>query len=125
MVFSWLPLDAQIEERSAVDTTKPTERVAFSINEICKRNRISRGKYFSLRRAGLGPVEMRLPPNTIRVTLEAERDWQRACEQPTGDQLAAVEQCKAALAARGSKAGRLAAESQRHVSKRRARRGAP
>jgi hypothetical protein len=109
-----------------MDTTKPTERVAFSINEICKRNRISRGKYFSLRRAGLGPAEMRLPPNTIRITLEAERDWQRACEQPTGDQLAAVEQSRAELAARGSRAGKAAAESVRHVSKqKRVRRSAP
>jgi hypothetical protein len=90
---------------------------SLSINEFCARHRISRGKYFSLRKAGLGPAEMRLGPSTVRITREAELDWQHARQNPTGVELVEIERGKAALAARGSRAGTLAAASPRHISK--------
>jgi hypothetical protein len=98
-----------------------SERSSFTINEICKRNRVSRGKYFSLRRAGLGPVEMRLGPATVRITREAELDWQRARSNPAGTELVEIERGKADLAARGSKAGSVAAASPKHISNKRRR----
>jgi hypothetical protein len=100
--------------------------VSFSINQFCQRQRISRGKYFGMRKDGWGPRELRIPPNIVRITLEAERDWQRARENPTGSELVEIEQGKAALTARGSRAGSLAVKSPKHVSqrhKRRSRRG--
>jgi hypothetical protein len=74
-----------------------------------------------MRRLGLGPVEMRLGPNTVRITSEAELDWQRARTNPTGSELAAVEQGKADLVARGSRAGSIAVKSPRHISNKRRR----
>jgi hypothetical protein len=99
-----------------------SERSSFTINEICKRNRVSRGKYFSLRRAGLGPVEMRLGPSTVRITREAELDWQRARQHPAGAELVEIQRGRAELTARGSRAGSAAVKSPKHISnKRRAR----
>jgi hypothetical protein len=94
---------------------------SFSINQFCQRHHISRAKYFGMRKAGLGPVEMRLGPGTIRITREAELDWQHARENPAGDELAAMEQGKAVLAARGSTAGTAAAASPKHISNKRRR----
>jgi hypothetical protein len=98
-----------------------SERSSFSIDEICRRHDISRGKYVAMRKAGLGPVEMRLGPNTVRITREAELAWQRARENPTGSELADIEQGKADLSARGSRAGCIAARSPRHISNKRRR----
>jgi hypothetical protein len=97
--------------------TMESERSSYTINEICARNHISRGKYFAQRRAGLGPVEMHLGPSTVRITAEAERAWQRARENPAGAELTQIEQGKNELTARGRAAGSIAAESPRHVSK--------
>ena len=36
----------------------------------------------SAAREGRGPVEMRIGLNLIRITAEAERDWQRRMQEP-------------------------------------------
>jgi hypothetical protein len=95
---------------------------SFNIDQFCERHGISRGKYFGMRRLGLGPVEMRLGPGTVRITREAELNWQRAREHPAGAELVEIEQGKAVLAARGSTAGTAAAASPKHISNRRQRR---
>jgi hypothetical protein len=95
---------------------------SLTINEFCARQHISRGKYFGLRKAGLGPVEMRLGPATVRITAEAERAWQRARENPSGSELAEIKRGKAVLTVRGSRAGCLAAASPKHISNKRRRR---
>ena len=95
---------------------------SFSINQFCQRHHISRAKYFGMRKAGIGPIEMRLGVGTVRITREAELDWQRARQSPTGDELAEIEQGKAVLAARGSTAGTAAAASPKHISHKRRRR---
>jgi hypothetical protein len=94
---------------------------SFSINQFCARHDISRGKYFGMRRLGLGPVEMRLGPGTVRITRESELDWQRARSNPIGTELTQIEQGKAVLAARGSTAGTAAAASPKHISHKRRR----
>jgi hypothetical protein len=95
---------------------------SFNINQFCEKHGISRGKYFSLRRAGLGPVEMRLGPGTVRITHEAELDWQRARQNPIGAELTEIQQGKVELAARSSRAGSAAVKSPKHISNRRRRR---
>ena len=99
-----------------------SEAVSFNISEFCARHGISRGKYFGMRKVGIGPAEMRLGPGTVRITREAELDWQRARSNPTGVELVEIEQGKAVLAARGSTAGTAAAASPKHISNRRQRR---
>jgi hypothetical protein len=105
--------------RSEAERSTPRsslERVAYSIPEFCFRNNISRPKYHRLRAEGRGPVEMRLGLNTIRITAEAERDWQRRMQEPQPD-------FETRAAERAVKAGDAAARSTAHVSKRPARQG--
>ena len=67
-------------------------RIAFSIPEFCFRNNISRPTYHRLRDEGRGPVEMRLGLNIIRITADAEREWQQRMQKPQHDvELKAVE----------------------------------
>jgi hypothetical protein len=88
------------------------ERVAYSIPEFCFRNNISRPTYHRLRAEGRGPVELRLGLNLIRITAEAERDWQRQMQEPQPD-------FETRAAERAVKAGDAAAKSDRHVSRKR------
>ena len=81
-----------------------TERVAFSIQEFCFRNAISPSTYFKLKRAGLGPNEMRVG-NLVRITFEAELEWQRARTHPIGVEAEENLRAAAAAVARGQKAG--------------------
>jgi hypothetical protein len=55
---------------------------------------------------------MRLGLNAIRITAEAERDWQRRMQEPRAD-------FKTRAVARAVKAGEAAAKSSAHVSKKR------
>ena len=57
------------------------ERVAWTIPEFCFRNNISQPKYTKLRAEGRGPQEMRLGLNLIRITAEAELEWQRRMQE--------------------------------------------
>ena len=86
------------------------ERVAYTVPEFCFRNRLSRQKYNEMRANGRGPAEMRYGINTIRITAKAERDWQRAMQEPQPE----VEQ---RAAERAVKAGDAAVKSDKHVSK--------
>ena len=93
------------------------ERTAFSIAEFCFRHSISLATFHKQKRAGLGPAEMRVG-NVVRITLEEELKWQRALTHPKGDEAKAKARAEAAAVARGRNAGKLAAQSPRHVSKR-------
>lgn len=78
--------------------------------EFCFRNSISRPTYHRLRAEGRGPVEMRPGLNVIRITAEAERDWQRLMQEPREDlETRAVE--------RAVKASEAAVRSEKHISK--------
>src|SRR5262249_37441955 len=63
----------------------PLERVAYTVPEFCFRNNISRPTYHRLRAEGRGPVEMRLGLNAIRISAEAERNWQLEMQKPRPD----------------------------------------
>jgi predicted DNA-binding transcriptional regulator AlpA len=58
-----------------------TERQAFSIQEFTFRNGISLATYHKLKSQGRAPREMVLG-RAIRISIEAERDWRTAREQP-------------------------------------------
>jgi hypothetical protein len=88
------------------------ERAAYTIPEFCFRNNISRPTYHRLRSEGRGPLEMRIGLNAIRITAEAERDWQRSMQEPRED-------LETRAAARAVKAGDAAVKSSKHVSKKR------
>ena len=87
------------------------QRAAFSIPEFCYRNNISRPTYHRLRADGRGPVEMRLGLNLIRITGDAERDWQRHMQQFDRE-------FETRAAERAVKAADAAVKSAKHVSNR-------
>jgi hypothetical protein len=91
------------------------ERASWTVDEFCDRHDISRTTYFQLKKDRRGPREMRLG-GTIRISLEAERDWRLAREQLDAVDRASIER----LRKRGRKAGRAAAESPRHYCRRKA-----
>jgi hypothetical protein len=92
----------------------PLERVAYTVPEFCFRNNISRPTYHRLRAEGRGPVEMRLGLNAIRISAEAERDWQQQMQKPRPD-------LEIRTAERAVKAGDAAVKSAKHISKKRKR----
>jgi len=94
---------------------------SLTIKQFCTRHHISRGKYFAMRKAGIGPAEMRLGRALVRISAESDLAWQRARENPTGPELVEIERGKADLAARSSKAGSVAAASPKHISNKRRR----
>ena len=88
------------------------ERAAYTIPEFCFRNNISRPTYHRLRAEGRGPVEMRVGLNLIRITAQAERDWQRQLQRPSAD-------LERRATARAVKAGDAAVKSDKHISAKR------
>jgi hypothetical protein len=58
-------------------------KAAFSIDEFCRRNSISRRTYYNLKEVGIGPREMKLC-GAVRITVDAEADWHRARERAAG-----------------------------------------
>lgn len=94
------------------------EQQAFTRTEFCVRNRISLSHYAKLKRYGLAPCEMQ-SLNAIRITREAEREWQLARQQPQGEDEVRAE--RRLMSARN--AGQLSALSPDHVSKKRRARG--
>jgi hypothetical protein len=55
------------------------EKTAFSIDEFCFRNNISRGTYYNLKKEGRAPRVMTVGTRQI-ISEQAESDWQRAME---------------------------------------------
>jgi len=99
------------KRRRCVGTTDSAlERAAYSVQEFCLRNHISRPTYHRLRAEGRGPVEMRIGLNVIRITADAEREWQRRMEQDDRE-------FEARATERAVKAGDAAVKSDLHVSK--------
>jgi hypothetical protein len=93
------------------------EPQAFSIAEFCARNRISPSTFHKLKNQGRGPRLMFLG-RAIRISIEAERDWRAAREQPLGAEADETSREARARSLAGQRAGKLAALSARHISKR-------
>jgi hypothetical protein len=92
-------------------TDSALQRAAYKISEFCLRNDISRPTYHRLRAEGRGPVEMRIGLNIIRITADAESEWQRQMQEPQRDlETRAVE--------RAVKAAAVGVKSSKHVSNR-------
>lgn len=55
------------------------EEQSYTVKEFCIKHRISKQTYMRLRARGLGPKEIRLF-STIRITHDADQEWQRERE---------------------------------------------
>jgi predicted DNA-binding transcriptional regulator AlpA len=100
------------------DNDPAAERAAFTIAEFCRRNGISEPTYFKLRDLGRGPKEMRLGA-AVRISSAAESAWQRARENPKGEEAEAVRKAQDDLRKRSHAAASRSIESPRHISTRR------
>ena len=96
----------------ADDASSSLRKAAWTVPEFCFRNSISRSGYQRLRAEGRGPVEMRLGLNLIRISAQAEKDWQDEMQKPQPD-------LEGRATERAVKAGDAAVKSNKHVSKRR------
>jgi hypothetical protein len=62
------------------DDAATAEPIVLTIGEFCARQRMSQATFHKLLRLGIGPRVMSVG-TSVRITLEAERDWQREREQ--------------------------------------------
>jgi hypothetical protein len=53
-----------------------------TIDEFCEHEKISRAKYYQLRKIGKGPVELRVG-GVIRITPQAHAKWRRKYTKPS------------------------------------------
>jgi hypothetical protein len=51
-----------------------------TIDEFCRDHHLSRSAYYIMKKAGVGPDEMRPHGTIVRITARAEADWQRRGE---------------------------------------------
>jgi hypothetical protein len=88
-----------------------------TIPEWCKARRLSRSTYHKLKKLGRGPKELEIPGTRIkRITPEADAEWEmRMAELATSEAARLEAERRRELA---TIAGRAAAESPRHISKR-------
>ena len=96
------------------------DRPASTIREFCARWKIGPTKYYKMRNDGRGPRELRVG-GSIRITAQAEADWVREHETPTGAEARLIKREREARIDLSRRAGKAAAASPRHVSKRRQR----
>ena len=95
--------------------TTPPLTNDFTIKQWCEKRGLSLSSYYALRRDGNGPDELRVPgTNIIRITPKADAEWEARMQQVTAERADELE----ARRRRAAEAGRKAAESPRHVSKR-------
>jgi hypothetical protein len=110
-----------INDLVASPAFKEEER-SLTVAEFCALERMSPTTYFKLKKAGLGPQEVRFPGmNFIRITAEARREWHSCIEQSRKDQAADLERKR--RSAQASRAGKRSAASANHISKQRQRAG--
>lgn len=73
-----MPSEPRGQEQGHADN----DRHAFSIEEFCKGHGISRATYFTERRRGHGPREMRVGKRVL-ISREAAAAWRRERENAT------------------------------------------
>jgi predicted DNA-binding transcriptional regulator AlpA len=56
------------------------EQDAFSVDEFCKRNRISRATFYNLQKVGQAPRVMKVGSRTL-ISVEAAEQWRRELER--------------------------------------------
>jgi len=89
---------------------------SLTIREFCELEGISRTSYHKLQRTGLGPIELRAPGMTlVRITPAARGQWHERMAALQKQECAERERQRRSDASR--RAGRKAAESNRHISK--------
>jgi hypothetical protein len=101
----------------AIPATTAAEPLACSIREFCRAHGISVPSYYSLKKQGLGPVEMRMG-SLIRISTESAAAWRAARANPGEAEAEASAQTAEAMRARARRAAKRSVASPRHISRR-------
>jgi hypothetical protein len=97
---------------------------AQTIGEFCAAENICASTYYKMRRLGVGPREERVPGTTIiRITAEARCAWHVRLAEMRQSRDADLEERR--RSAHATQAGKIAAASPLHVSKRSRREARP
>jgi hypothetical protein len=92
-----------------------------TIAEFCAAKRFSKASYHALQKRGQGPAEIVYPGTRIkRITAAAENAWDEKMARLAESKAAKLEADRRRAIA--STAGKIAAQSPKHVSKRKKRR---
>jgi hypothetical protein len=102
---------------AAAASQKSITDPSYTIAEFCLAEGMTKVTYHKLRNLGQGPREMRIGA-MVRITHKARLDWQKARENPTGAEAAAVEKMRRGLRTRSHAAAARAVKSPQHVSRR-------
>jgi hypothetical protein len=95
------------------------EPLAFRIREFCKAHGLSVASYYALKKLGLGPREMHLAGNMIRISAEAAAAWRKERENPKADEAKELARLAERRQQRSRRAAARAVASPDHVSNRR------
>jgi hypothetical protein len=95
---------------------------AMTISQFCHAHHISLASYHKLKRAGLGPVEMRFGA-MVRISDEAAANWRCARSSPSGTEAEQIARTAIEMTARAQRAAVASVKSSAHIANRkRARR---
>jgi hypothetical protein len=94
-----------------------------TIVDFCREEKISKSVYYDLKKRGLGPDEFEIPSTRIkRITPEAHAAWRARMAELAKSEAAKLEADRRREIA--AVAGRIAAQSPRHISRRHGARSA-
>ena len=94
------------------------DELPYTISQFCAVEHLSLATYFKIRKIGQGPEETRIPgTRVVRITVKARREWHVLLEKLRTSETGRREAERRTEMARA--AGRAAASSPLHVSKRR------
>jgi hypothetical protein len=96
------------------DAARIAEQQAYTVQEWCQAQRISLSKWADLRKKNQTPRTMQVG-REVRISVEASREWVAAQEAEAASERVMLERKRRAVLA--SRAGKIAAQSELHVSK--------
>ena len=108
----------QYETVEIVRDTSKVSLLAMTIELFCRSHSMGKNTYYKLQANGKGPTEIRLGTKVL-ISVEDAAEWRRSRANPEPEETAAIDAESARLSDRARHAGEVAAQSPRHVSKRR------
>jgi hypothetical protein len=85
-----------------------------TISEFCRAKRISKSSYYEMKKRGIGPDEFIIPGTAvIRITPQSEAAWDQRIAELSKSKAAKLEAQR-----RTAQAGKMAAMSPKHPSRR-------
>jgi hypothetical protein len=96
-----------------------------SIGGFCIRKGMSKASFYRQPQAVCDALVTVYGPRTLRITEEAEAEWDRARAKPTSTEQRLLKKMQAKRVAQARNAARVSSASPRHVSQKRKRRAEP